>query len=165
MTEVGEKIAEATGNIENELAQYSILNLIEKKTKVPKTAVVVFTGLTLFTLVYAMFGPGLLCNLVGFVYPAYASFQAVESQQKDDDTQWLTYWVVYATFTVFEAFVDLILFWVPMYYSFKFGFLIWLFLPNTQGAKFLYDNVISPVFKANESTFDSVMGSAAIKEE
>lgn len=82
MADVTEKIAEATGNIETELGQYHLLNLIETKTKIPKTAIVISTGLFMFTLVYVLFGPGLLCNMVGFIYPAYASFQAVESEQK-----------------------------------------------------------------------------------
>ena len=125
--------------------------MLEEKTKIPKTGIVVGTGLFVFTLVYAIFGPALLCNLVGFVYPTYASFQAIETKRKDDDTQWLTYWVVYATFTVLESFVELILFWFPFYYSFKFGFLIWMFLPNTQGARFLFNNFVKPMFHEAES--------------
>ena len=69
--------------------------------------------------------------------------------------QWLTYWVVYAVFNVFEAFSSLIIFWFPFYYSFKFGFLIWLFMPNTRGAHYLYVNFLLPVFLSTEqSHFD-----------
>ena len=42
-------------------------------------------------------------------------FKAVESPQGDDDTQWLTYWIVYSTFNILEYFTDLILFWIPFY--------------------------------------------------
>lgn len=127
------------------------MNLLEQKTGVPKTGIVVLVGLMSFTIIYAAFGAGLLCNLIGFVYPTYASFQAIESKRKDDDTQWLTYWVVYASFTVVESFVEIILFWFPFYYSFKFGFLIWMFLPNTQGAKFLFSNFVRPLFLEAET--------------
>ena len=149
--EITDKLADVAGDLENELAKYTILNLVEKKIGVPKTAMVLTTALTGFTVIYAALGVAVLCNLVGFVYPVYASFKAIETKRKDDDTQWLTYWVVYASFTVVESFIDVILFWFPFYYSFKFGFLIWLFLPNTQGAKFLYTNFIKPMFMEAET--------------
>lgn len=71
-------------------------------------------------------------NLIGFVYPAYMSFKAIESEDKNDDTMWLTYWVVYSFFTIIEGFADVLLFWIPFYYAAKLAFLFWLFLPMTQ---------------------------------
>lgn len=47
------------------------------------------------------------------------SIKAIESSNKEDDTQWLTYWVVYGLFTVVEAFSDIFLFWFPFYYVSK----------------------------------------------
>ena len=45
--------------------------------------------------------------------------KAVESEAKDDDTQWLIYWIVYAAFTVVEYFSDFLFSWFPFYFLFK----------------------------------------------
>ena len=45
--------------------------------------------------------------------------KAIDSVEKDDDTQWLTYWVVYAAFGIIEFFTDIILSWIPFYFLFK----------------------------------------------
>merc|ERR1712146_165320 len=117
---------------------------IEKKTnnKVKKEWVVAGLGIQLFLLF--IFGDlaGLLCNLVGFVYPAYMSFKAIESETKDDDTQWLTYWVVYSFFSVLETFLSFIQNWIPFYFAFKLAFLVFLFHPKYTGAKTIYDNFL-----------------------
>lgn len=47
--------------------------------------------------------------------------KAIESTNKDDDTQWLTYWVVYAAFNIAEFFSDIFLGWFPLYFLFKVG--------------------------------------------
>ena len=45
--------------------------------------------------------------------------KAIESKEKDDDTKWLTYWVVYSAFSLIEFFTDIFLFWIPFYWFFK----------------------------------------------
>ena len=45
--------------------------------------------------------------------------KAIESVNKDDDTQWLTYWVVFSVFSVAEFFTDLLLSWIPLYFFLK----------------------------------------------
>lgn len=45
--------------------------------------------------------------------------KAIESKKKEDDTQWLTYWVVYGFFSIAEAFSDIFLSWFPFYYAGK----------------------------------------------
>ena len=74
------------------------------------------------TLLILVFGVGIasLSSLVGFVYPAYKSFQAIETKTKGDDTQWLVYWVIFAIFSIMEVFVDLVLYWIPFYYAVRF---------------------------------------------
>lgn len=48
--------------------------------------------------------------------PATPSIKAIESSSKEDDTTWLTYWVVYGVFSVAEFFSDTFLYWFPFYY-------------------------------------------------
>ena len=51
--------------------------------------------------------------------------QAVESHSSSEVTQWLVYWVVYALFSVIEIFSDTLVYWIPLYYRLKLGFLVW----------------------------------------
>ena len=95
----------------------------------------------------------LLCNAIGFLYPSYASIKAIgktinnvviffttenaffllsyflESSHKEDDTKWLIYWVVFATFSMLESFSDLIIGWMPFYWLCKCFFLVWCMSP------------------------------------
>merc|ERR1712154_303623 len=116
-------------------------------------------GLIFIILVFFGIGAGSLCSIVGFVYPAFKSFEAIENKQKDD-TQWLIYWVVYAFFSVIEVFINLLLYWIPFYYAFKMAFLLWAMLPQTKGARFLYDSFLKDFLKKNESKIDAALNDA-----
>lgn len=59
-----------------------------------------------------------------------SSFKAIETKQKDDDTKWLTYWVVYAVFSLVEYFTDIFLFWIPLYWFLKVNYYFLLLVMN-----------------------------------
>ncbi|GMH73185.1 hypothetical protein TrRE_jg9765 [Triparma retinervis] len=82
--------------------------------------------------------------MYGFVYPAYASFKAIDSADPNDDTQWLTYWVVFAVFSIIESAASILVSWIPFYFFLKLSFLIWLYHPSTLGAVVVYTGVIRP---------------------
>merc|ERR1712183_49315 len=88
------------------------------------------------------------------------SLEAIESRIRGEDTQWLIYWVVYAFFSTIEVFTDFLLYWIPFYFAFKLAFLLWAMLPQTKGAKFLYDSVLKDFLKKNESKIDAAINDA-----
>jgi receptor expression-enhancing protein 5/6 len=121
-------------------------------------------GLLVLALVALFFGAGgdLVCNVIGFVYPMYKSFQAIEStglgvhesekEATEEDLEacvhLLMYWVVYTFFTLGEMFSDVLLYWVPFYYPLKLGLLIWCLKYN--GAQRLYASTFGRLLKQYE---------------
>ncbi len=68
--------------------------------------------------------------------------------------------MVYCFFSTIEVFTDTLLYWIPFYYAFKLAFLLWAMLPQTKGAKFLYDSFLKDFLKKNESKIDAVLENA-----
>eukprot|EP00940_MAST-03C_sp_MAST-3C-sp2_P001512 g1512.t1 len=140
-------------DIDKMLSKIDALNTAQRTTGVSK--VVIAGCLLALSSLFLFFGLGanLLCNLVGFVYPAYESFKAIESRNREDNVQWLIYWVVFGCFHIAESGIEILLAWFPFYYAFKLGFLIYCFLPSTRGAQFVYGNVIKPFFETHQVRF------------
>jgi receptor expression-enhancing protein 5/6 len=151
-----DKAQHQISQIDKELSKYPVLNNFEKQTSVPK--VYAFLGLIglYFFFVFFNIGGEFLVNFAGFVIPGYYSLEALFSASKVDDTQWLTYWVVYAFLTVFESVINAV-YWFPFYYVFKFVLILWMALPMTNGAQIVFRSFIQPVF----SRFFSQTGSTA----
>eukprot|EP00276_Gloeochaete_wittrockiana_P011300 CAMPEP_0184646544 /NCGR_PEP_ID=MMETSP0308-20130426/3243_1 /TAXON_ID=38269 /ORGANISM="Gloeochaete witrockiana, Strain SAG 46.84" /LENGTH=151 /DNA_ID=CAMNT_0027076643 /DNA_START=187 /DNA_END=642 /DNA_ORIENTATION=- len=107
---------------------------------------------------------------LGFVYPAYCSFKALKSPVKEDDTQWLTYWTVYGLWNVVEYFLDFLVCWLPLYYEFKILFVLWLQLPNLQGALYIYLKYMKPYLDTHDVSYQALIedlkknGSTYVKE-
>ncbi|KAI9799691.1 MAG: ER membrane protein DP1/Yop1 [Sarcosagium campestre] len=142
---------------DKELSKYPVLNNFEKQTSVPKVYVALgLVGLYFFLIVFNL-GGQFLVNTAGFVLPSYYSLSALFSAGKVDDTQWLTYWVVYAFLTVIESAINAV-YWFPFYYTFKFVLVLWLALPQTSGAQIVFRSFLQPVFGRH---FASSAGSTA----
>lgn len=91
----------------------------------------------------------------------WASFKAIESERHEDDTQWLTYWVVYSVFLIGESLADLSMFWIPGYRILKCGFIFWMASPRFKGGKVLYDDALSPALRAVEPVVDTIAAQLA----
>merc|ERR1712188_1552 len=106
---------------------------------------------------YLIMGMGIVANLIGFMYPAYKSFKSLKTGCRDDDTQWLIYWIVYSLFTLLEMFTSFLLGWIPFYHQLKLGFLIWLSHDSTKGAQYIYQNHIEKFLDRHEDTIDDTL--------
>lgn len=70
------------------------------------------------------------------------------------------YWVVLSVVVLVESWTDWILAWVPFYYYFRLIFLLYLVLPQTQGARVLYQTYLHPFLTEHEANIDEFIGSA-----
>mmetsp|Transcript_21579 Transcript_21579/g.19147 ORF Transcript_21579/g.19147 Transcript_21579/m.19147 type:complete len:151 (-) Transcript_21579:66-518(-) len=132
------------------------IKLISEKTgqneKVVKNGI-----LAVIILVFVLgFGASIVANIVGVLYPAFQSFKALESEQGLDDKKWLTYWVIFSSFSMIDHFGEFILVWIPFYFLFKLCFLIYLFLPATDGASHIYITYVLPFYKKYEKDIDTL---------
>ena len=95
-------------------------------------------------------GWAILITTITVLYPAVHSIRAIETEGKDDDKIWLTYWMVFGLFTTAETFFGFIFYVIPYWDWLRMGFFIWLLLPNFNGAAVLYNGVIKNLLAQNK---------------
>ncbi|KAJ1919234.1 ER membrane protein DP1/Yop1 [Mycoemilia scoparia] len=133
--------------IDKVLDQVPHLSELSAKFGVPKVPLGLSAGGVFILLVFFNFAAQLLVNVVGYIFPLFKTIEALESPELDDDKQWLTYWCLFGFFNTIEYFTNFLLYWVPFYYVFKLGFLVWLMAPQFNGARILYLRFISPAYR------------------
>ncbi len=61
------------------------LKELQKKTNIAPRHMAVIALVLLLVMMVLEYGASILCQVIGFVYPAYMSFKAIESKAEDDD--------------------------------------------------------------------------------
>jgi receptor expression-enhancing protein 5/6 len=130
-------------NLELKLLENRTLRQVKEKIGFPVVYLLgALLGITAL-FIYFFSGMRALVHLVAFVYPAWASLKAINSEDQEDDRLWLAYWVFYGFCTVIESVTDLFLFWIPFYELLKMGFYVYLY--HMKGALVLYEKLVRPM--------------------
>ncbi|KAK9365355.1 TB2/DP1, HVA22 family-domain-containing protein [Lipomyces kononenkoae] len=104
-----------------------------------------------------------LSSCVSFQYPVYASYKALKSRDQDALVPWLVYWVVVSVITTAETWFGFLFVWLPLYQFARFGFMLWLVLPQSQGANYVYYTYIEPAISAHEQDIETLASTAQEK--
>ncbi|KAI0014876.1 TB2/DP1, HVA22 family-domain-containing protein [Xylariomycetidae sp. FL0641] len=99
-------------------------------------------------------------SIVSFLFPLFASYKALKTSDPAQLTPWLMYWSVLSCALLAESWLEFILFFVPFYSWLRLGFLCWMVLPQTQGARKLYEWYLHPYLEQNEAAIEDFIASA-----
>lgn len=88
------------------------------------------------------------------LFPVFASYKALHTSDPALLAPWLIYFVVLSLFTVVENTFAFILTWIPFYSWLRFFGHLYLILPGSQGATFLYQEYIEPFLYHHEREID-----------
>ncbi|CCM04503.1 uncharacterized protein FIBRA_06683 [Fibroporia radiculosa] len=96
---------------------------------------------------------------VAFLYPGYASYKTLSQRPASEEEleRWLMYWSVLGCIVAVEYVAEWLVSWLPFYYPIKMIFLLYLALPQTAGAAYVYRAHLQPFFATHESQIDSAL--------
>ncbi|KAG6909732.1 hypothetical protein DXG01_015720 [Tephrocybe rancida] len=100
-----------------------------------------------------------------FLYPGYASYKTLSQRPASEEEleRWLMYWSVLGCLVGVEYLAEWLVSWIPLYYTSKTIFLLYLALPQTQGASYMYRAHLQPFFHAHETQIDAALASLKAK--
>ena len=135
------------------------MNLIQEKTGI-KGSFVIWGLILAVIFVYFNIFDSIITNLVGTVYPAFWTIKSLEQNLIEEQKKWLTYWVVFGSFIIVDMGSPVIVKFIPFYFVLKILFLMWLFMPGSNGCTIVYYLVVKKIFGYYEDKIDSYIGGA-----
>ena len=132
------------------------MNLIQEKTGI-KGIYVVLALIISVVLVYLNIFDSVITNLVGTLYPAFWTIKSIENDNLQEQKNWLIYWAVFGFFILIDMFSPIIVKFVPFYLVMKILFLIWMFMPGSNGSKMVYGLIVKKILKRYETDFNNVV--------
>lgn len=129
------------------------LRFVEEKYKVKPSlaAIALFALLLLLSPILGMHS--LLTSFVCYLIPAYLSFLALESTDKEDDIRYLNYWIIFSLAEVFTPFLRF--FFNSFFYMlFRMAVTALLLHPMSDLSLKIYNGFIRPFLLRHEKKID-----------
>nr|CBE66635.1 CG11697-PA [Drosophila ananassae]CBE66638.1 CG11697-PA [Drosophila ananassae] len=106
----------------------------------------------------------LLSLVVGCLYPAFASYKILNGQRRNDEDMriWMSYWIVYGVFLIFDFLSCGLAPFVPFLDEIKLVFLCWLLPSLGAGNQIIYEEFLRSFFSSNESCIDQALTHATL---
>jgi hypothetical protein len=86
--------------------------------------------------------------------PAYISYKALRSRDPAQSHPWLIYFTILSLVQLLDAYTLFITNWIPFFGVFRLFFMLYLVLPQTQGAKIIYLDYLEPYIVHHENQID-----------
>jgi hypothetical protein len=106
----------------------------------------------------------LITNTIGFVYPFLSTLASLENKPAEQK-KWLVYWVLFASIVLFDEYFTFVVNWIPFYYPIKTAFLLYIMVPQSNGALHVYDLAKPHIAKLLGDAVDEATSSASKKSE
>lgn len=88
---------------------------------------------------------------------AYSSAFTSVPERKAELVFLLQFWTIYSVLTLYEYYFEFILAFVPFYYFVKFGFLLYINIPQTRGVTIIFETVVRPYILRAEHLIHQVL--------
>merc|ERR1712112_797871 len=143
----------------------TVLDKVEDKTGCDRMSVVqCLAGLACLVTLLGDFVGQLVVSLLGSLYPAYFSLQALTTKDNNEQRRWLEYWLLSCILHCFDfTFGSVLCHILPLYWLARLMLVVWCIAPvENNGSRVLYttcvwplyDRVVKEVEKASKSKED-----------
>lgn len=129
---------------------------VEAKVGISTKLVLIIIGIASFFILIGVC-ENFFSNFIGVFYPLFGSIKSLETDTLEDDKMWLTYWVVFSLYFTIEMVIGFLLKNIPLYFFFKAGVFVYLYLPYTRGAEVIYKKFIKSTFIKCERNVDKLL--------
>ncbi|KAJ3090152.1 Receptor expression-enhancing protein 5 [Quaeritorhiza haematococci] len=140
-----------------------ILLQLSEELRLAKTSTFAIAILALVAVILTIAGVGgdLITGIVGTLWPAYMGREALNTGNKDEMVQWLSYWMIFGMVSLLDFTKRFTVAIMPYYYFFKLVLILYLGMPQTYGATKIYNSLLKKPVKKPEPPKPAPIGGAA----
>ncbi|RMZ56442.1 hypothetical protein APUTEX25_004665 [Auxenochlorella protothecoides] len=108
----------------------------------------------------------LVMSVVGYLYPAYSCYIALQELNAERMVLWCKFWCIMGCLSAAMPIVDIFLFWFPFYNEMKLVFVVFLWYPGKhaglclKGTDYVWGSYVEPYMAAHREVFDQTVAAS-----